>query len=284
MYGVPGMEAGNISMSDEVTESAKAIQEIAKTTGQAINVADKLGQFFARIMKEPIDSTCGMLADTLKFKRWERQIALMEKAEKIIIEKKLNQSFRQISPKLALPIFQNASIEDEESLHDIWAKLLVASIDPDMKNPRTAFIDIIKQLDPLDVKILKELFELYSREKIAKEGRGRKHTPDYEISDPSEIKLRTSNFRQVLSVINESYWASIDNLQRLGLCRSFIESDFIEYALPDGDSEFSNVLSSHGGYDSLYITAMGLDFVKICTYNDSADPSNATDHGPVSRS
>ena len=55
-------------MSDEVTESAKAIQEIAKTTGQAINVVDKIGQFFARIMKEPIDATCGMLADTLKFK------------------------------------------------------------------------------------------------------------------------------------------------------------------------------------------------------------------------
>jgi len=271
-------------MSDEVTESAKAVQEIAKTTGQAISIVDKLGQFFARIMKEPIDATCSMLADTLKFKRWERQIALMEKAEKIIIEKKLNLSFRQISPKLALPIFQNASIEDEESLHDIWAKLLVASIDPDMKNPRTAFIDIIKQLDPLDVKILKELLDLYSREKIAKENRFGKHHAGYKVNDPSEIKLHTYKFRQTLSMTDESYWASIDNLQRLGLCRSFIEESSIEYALPDGDSEYSEVLSSHGGYDCLCITTLGLDFVRICTYNDSAEPDATTDRGPVGRS
>jgi len=263
------MEAGNIPMGDEVTESAKAIQEIAKTTGQAINVADKLGQFFARIMKEPIDATCGMLADTLKYKRWERQVALMEKAEKIIVEKKLSLSFRQTSPKLALPIFQNASIEDEESLHDIWAKLLVASIDPEMKNPRTAFIDIIKQLDPLDVIILKELFELYTSEKIAQEKRAIQYGSRNEISDPSDIKLRTSNFTQSLSVTGESYRASIDNLQRLGLCRSFIEEDSFEYASPDGDSEYADVLSAHGGYNYLCITTLGLDFVKICTYNDS---------------
>ena len=264
-------------MSEEITESAKALQEIAKSTGQAITVIDKLGQFFARVMKEPIDSACGMLADTLKFKRWQRQISLIEKAEKIIDQKQLSATFRPISPKLALPIFHSASIEDEESMHDIWAKLLVASLDPAMKTPRTAFVEIINQLEPLDVRILKQLFDLYNTERKAKEQRrGEGHT-GYHKREPSNVRLSAFKFLRGLEIDDESYWAAVDNLQRLGLCRSYIEADSIETTQSDGDTAYVDVLSYHGGYDSLCITALGLDFVKICTYSDLAEQAAAPD-------
>ena len=63
-------------MSGEITETAKAVQEVAKTTAQAIGAVEKVGNFFAKIMGESIDATCGMLADTLKYKRWERSYGL----------------------------------------------------------------------------------------------------------------------------------------------------------------------------------------------------------------
>jgi hypothetical protein len=139
-----------------------------------------------------------------------------------------------------------------------------------MKKPRTAFIEIIKQLEPLDVRILKELFELYNGIMIAKEQRwGKVHT-EYKISDPSEIELNTYKFRKSLSIDDESYWAAVDNLQRLGLCRSYIEVGSVENTLADGDTEYSDVVSFHGGHNFLYITTLGLDFVKICTYADLA--------------
>ena len=115
-------------MSDEINESAKAVQEVAKTTGQAIKTIEKIGSFFSLIMHESIDTTCDMLADTLKFKRWERQIRLIEKSEKIIKQKNLSDRLRPISPKLALPIFHNASLETDESLHDILANLIVTAL------------------------------------------------------------------------------------------------------------------------------------------------------------
>ena len=115
------------NMSDEINESAKAVQEVAKTTGQAIKTIEKIGSFFSLIMHESIDTTCDMLADTLKFKRWERQIRLIEKSEKIIKQKNLSDRLRPISPKLALPIFHNASLETDESLHDILANLIVTA-------------------------------------------------------------------------------------------------------------------------------------------------------------
>ena len=66
-------------MTDDVKETAKAIQEVAKTTGQAIQTVERVGSFLARVMGESIDATCGMIADTLKFKRWQRQVRLIEK-------------------------------------------------------------------------------------------------------------------------------------------------------------------------------------------------------------
>ncbi len=146
-------------MSDEVTESAKAIQEGAKTTGQAISTIEKIGGFFSKVMKESIDATFGMLADTLKYKRWERQTRLIDKAEKIIKDKKLSDKIRPITPKLALPIFEYASLEENESLHDVWANLLVTALNPSCQIPRSSFIDIIRQLEPVDVKILNLIYK-----------------------------------------------------------------------------------------------------------------------------
>ena len=142
-------------------ETAGAVKEVAKTTGLAIKTVDRLGQFFARVMRESIDATCGMLADTLKYKRWERQTKLVEKAERLIKEKNLSKRSIPISAKLALPIFQNASLENDDFLHDLYAKLLVSAIDPEVQTRRTAFVEILRQLEPLDVKILLTMYTVY---------------------------------------------------------------------------------------------------------------------------
>lgn len=250
-------------MDEEITESAKAIQEVAKTTGQVIAVIDRVGQFFSRVMKEPIDATCGMITDTLKYKRWERQVLLIEKAEKIIKQKGLANEFRPIPPKIALPVFQYASLEDEDFLHDLWAKLLVSCLDTQMNKPRTVYVEIIKQLDALDVRILKRMYELFEEEQ-----RRREEWSSYSKLDPTYTKLLSFQIREHLPVDDEAYWASVDNLRRQGLSQSYIEQDSIEVEV-NGDTEYPDVVTHHGGYDDLAITALGLEFVKVCTYGDN---------------
>ncbi|WP_022669156.1 Abi-alpha family protein [Desulfospira joergensenii] len=153
-------------MTNEIVETAKATQEVAKTTGKAIDAADRIGGFFARVMHEPIEAACGMLADTLKYKRWERQLQLIGKAEAQLRKRGLNDAtIRPIKPKLALPIFQYASLEDDETLHDIWARLFVTALDPNCETPRNAFVDIIRQLEPVDVKVLTAIYENWIKSK-----------------------------------------------------------------------------------------------------------------------
>ena len=54
---------------DEVSESAKAVQEVAKTTKAGIEATEKLGGFVSKIINEPIDAVVGILSDKLKFVR-----------------------------------------------------------------------------------------------------------------------------------------------------------------------------------------------------------------------
>jgi len=247
-------------------ETAAAVKEVAKTTGQAIETVDRVGRFFAKVMRESIDATCGILADALKYKRWERQIRLVEKAEHLITEKNLTGKSTPISAKLALPIFQNASLEDDDFLHDLYAKLLVTAIDPKVSTKRTAFAEIIHQLDPLDVKILQAMYTVYVekdslyRERFENEPWFRENRP------PTWTAISKQEIFHNLSVRESEYWEAIDNLCRLGLSDSYFEQGSIDFEEGE-DYRSEDVVTSHGGYDALCITALGVSFVKICNYS-----------------
>lgn len=242
-----------------MTEETEAAKEIAKTAGKAIDLAKDVGSFFATAMGESIEATSGMLADTLKYKRWERQIRLVEKAQQFLSEKGLTEKYRTISPKLALPIIQNASFEDDDFMHTIWARLLARSMDPAEPTSRAGYSGIIKQLEPVDVQLLNSMFNIYLQTVARTKG------VNFKNRAPTLVKVRKSEIIKGLSTTSEDYFTSIDNLRRLGLCDSYIEEDSLESQV-DGDTSYYDVVSSHGGYDTLCITALGIGLVRICTY------------------
>ena len=211
-----------------------------------------------------------MLADTMKFKRWERQIRLIEKTEEIIKSKNLSDRLRPISPKLALPIFHNASLETEESLHDIWANLLVTALDPECQTPRNAYVDIIRQLEPIDVKVLNELYDNYLG-KLKNEKERRKEFDlkypnlrrKYIEIPPTIFSCSQYNIINQLQLDYNTYWTSIDNLIRQRLASTYIEETSIETDVDDMREDHD--VSYDHGYNDVCITALGLSFVKACT-------------------
>ncbi len=240
-------------------ETAGAVKEVAKTAGLAIKTVDRLGQFFSKVMGESVEATCGMLADTLKYKRWERQTILVEKAERLIKEKNLSNRLIPISAKLVLPIFQNASLEDDDFLHDLYAKLLVSAIDPDVQTRRTAFVQILRQLEPLDVQILQAMHAIN-----IKRGLRYKDKETFLSKPPTRVLIRKRDFLQHLPVNTTEYWKAVDNLCRLGLVESYFAETLIGSG--GGDSLPDSVVASYGGYNNLCITALGVAFAKICNY------------------
>jgi hypothetical protein len=146
-------------MNEEITESAKAIQEVAKTTREAISVTEKLGKFVSDLIHEPSNIVVGILADRLKYIRWERQIRLLERMRKIICDRHLSVDIISVPPKIALPIIENASLEEDDYLQDMWANFFIESGNKEsQKSIRVAYIDVIKQLERIDAEILRSAY------------------------------------------------------------------------------------------------------------------------------
>ena len=108
-----------------VTESSKAVQETAKTTSQAIGLAENFAGFIARYISGSFEQGMGIFEDKLRYIRWERQVRFMERANQFMKEIGHDVPTKPIPMKLAIPLFHSASLEEDDSLQDMWAKLLV---------------------------------------------------------------------------------------------------------------------------------------------------------------
>ncbi|BBE51820.1 hypothetical protein OYT1_ch2304 [Ferriphaselus amnicola] len=107
---------------DPVSETAKAVQEVAKTTGKAIDAGQQFGEFISRYIAGSIEQGFGIVEDKLKYMRWENQVKLMHRAAKLSEQIGLTRPNRAIPLKLAVPLFEAASLEDDERLQDLWAQ------------------------------------------------------------------------------------------------------------------------------------------------------------------
>jgi hypothetical protein len=142
-------------MSDtDIQAVSKAAAEASKFGTKALDTTNKILSFIAKVFNEPAKETSGMLGDSMKFYRWKRQIRIVDKVNKILENRGITKTI-PIPPKFAVPILQNASLEDEDSLQDIWIRLISNSMDPEFGGElRFAFIEMIKSLSTLDAKIL----------------------------------------------------------------------------------------------------------------------------------
>ena len=147
--------------SEAIVESARAVQEIAKTSGKAIDSVNELGRFIAPFIAGPLEQATGLVEDKLRYMRWERQQRFMERVCQKLKELDENFPTKQIPLKFAVPLFQAASLEDDDYLQDLWANLLVnASVEKQRLELRRAYIDILERLSPLEALMLERIYSL----------------------------------------------------------------------------------------------------------------------------
>lgn len=235
---------------DEIAETAKATQEIAKTASKALEVADKLGGFVAKVIGEPLESAVGMLSDRLRFMRWERQLRMVDRCEEILRKRRIEGKTRPVPPKLALPIMENASLEENDQLQDLWANLLSSALDPSFEGTlRSAFIDIIKQLEIVDAHILSYLYHSYlnsiKRKEISEE------------DSPSAIGWERNEITATLKISNSLYENSVDNLMRVRCVKPLVLK-------LSGIKAGKEPMTIDKGYDVICLTSLGKSFVEAC--------------------
>jgi hypothetical protein len=168
-------------MADEIEalkEAAKAVQEVAKTSGKAIDAGRSVGGFLNRVFGAAIEDTVGLLwTDKVAAKRveaaiynWERLESLAHKVKKRL-EKEGVIDIRAIPPKVALPLLEYATVEHEEDLHTLWANLLATGMDAREGEIHRKYVTTLGEMTAVDAFVLSSMFEEAEGEISKKETR-----------------------------------------------------------------------------------------------------------------
>ncbi len=156
-------------MGDEieaVTETAKAVQEVAKTGRALIEPGTDLAHYVARVLGTVPEDVVGfLLGDPLHELRQHTLTGILRAAfEKL--RKRGVETAKPIRPRLGKEAFEAASLETDETLQDMWAELLANSMDPNRNvSPRRVFIDTLSKFEPPDAVILLHMGKLMTSEK-----------------------------------------------------------------------------------------------------------------------
>lgn len=227
-------------MSEElktIQEASKAVQEASKTTSKALDSLNAASEFLKEVFGDLVQDSVGLMSDKLKFYRIERFYSLKEKTEKNLKEKGVKITI-PVPPKIAIPLIESATIEDNDNLHTRWANMLSNAINPAYKNKITRnFISILEDMEPVDVLILDSLCKEWLS------------TSDDKKSKILFDRIKLTNF---LKISTQECEISLRNLVRLGCLRP---------GSVEGSASFGgHYLSSYKDIELVGVTALGIEF------------------------
>ena len=229
----------------EIEELSKAIQETANLGAKGFEVANKAGGFFARVIDAPLGELSVMLTDKLRFTRWKRLLEMSDELQDILDERGI-QNCRAVPPKLALPIFEEASLEEDASIQSLWNQLLANSMDPSFDGEiRYGFVDMIKNITCREALLLKEVYASLERDG---------HLDP--IENVYKYSFDKEQLREVLQLTPTDYVLAANNLMRLHLIAPAI--------VTGGVSMGSEPITIYKGVDAITMTPMGVKFVEAC--------------------
>jgi hypothetical protein len=129
---------------------------------------DKAADLLHRLSGPMFDEIGAILADKVRVYRAKNLVSTVRKTERILREAGL--PMNAVPTRLLLPIIESSSVENSNTLQEMWAGLLAtASHLTDSVSP--SFIETLKQLTPDEARhlelILQESLRFYNKEHLA---------------------------------------------------------------------------------------------------------------------
>lgn len=142
----------------------------------------------------PAASEAGlMLEDHVRYFRLRRQVRLCEKTRGFLADAGVTP--RAVPLKLLIPIIENASLEEDDDLQDIWARLLAAAADPGNKTIEAmpSYLAVLRELSSNEVRFLNAWHETFVT-----------YAPDVEQISRASITDRRFILAELLPIYNSS--------------------------------------------------------------------------------
>jgi Abortive infection alpha len=250
---------GEIVMGDEIEaaiEGAKALREIAATGGKTIDAARDAGGWLDRIFGKGIEDTVAYYwSDRIRKRRieaaiydWGRLVELFHKVERRLNSKGIA-DFRVVPPKVALALIENATVEDDDDLHSLWANLLATALDSSADEVHRKYVSILSELTRDDAAVLKTVYDEWNK-----------------IEDKSSyFGGHGVAYAESVTGTESHDPVSIITLNRLGLIApSSVKFETYQpeatYDLREGPSR--EIVRAYGGLESVRLTEFGDAFCK----------------------
>jgi len=198
---------------------------------------DKAHGFLNDILKPPLKEVGLLAQDQVRYWRYKNQIKLLNRAEDISRSNKIDP--RKVPVKTIAPLLDYGSLEEDEDMQEKWAALLAKAADPNYSiDFVTIFIEILRQLSPLEVRILDFMYDTYI------------DTPE---EKRNETIINHGAIRDIIGISPEEYVLLIQNLFRVNLVRTHSMGITIGLTTPEDDMNEITRLS-----------IFGVNFVKYC--------------------
>jgi len=212
-------------------------------SGAAEKIADLVNKL-AGPMAEEIGM---MLGDKVRVYRVKNWVKTVEKTQVLLREAHLPPN--AVPPRLFLPIIEASSLEDNETLQDMWAGLLAtASQDTDEISP--SFVETLKQLTPDEARYLKRVREIFLAE--------------YRRDDLVPMELpRYEAFEKRGMSVRDVPWGTFE---RLGL----MHREYEVHAMHSTDGDSRPIIQTEMDYWFVF-TEHGVRFLTACEGPSPAD-------------
>ena len=239
-------------------------------------VIDSAELFIKKLLGPSINETGQMIADQIRYRRFRNQVIIFSKANDLL--KKNGIEPKHINLKMLHPLMEYSSLEEDESLQDIWANFIAnISTYESESSLNLKCINVLKEITPDEVLFLDYFF---SRFKVKE-----KETLDKWANSPilktiKAVSADNSVFApwehlNALNIDQKKVDLFIDRLASAGLMkfeqpalRASSEDRIIhDYFSEEGQAVKINSYELETS-DRIHFTAFGLYFVKLCKYGD----------------
>jgi hypothetical protein len=229
-------------MADNPMDVGKQAKDIADAANISVDAVAKLGSFVDNTFGGAIKNGLGLIGDKLAYYRLERAIELQHKVEQRLKAKGVDAK-RFVPVSFGLPIFEKATVEEDEGLQQLWANLLANALDPKFGGTMTRnFTSILSDMEALDARIL---------DMIVREWTGL--TPDQRNQTLFVLAKVAAN----IGVPVQHCENSVRNLMRLGL--------FKPGTVQGGMSFGGHTVSAYKDTEMFSVTGLGVAFHKAVT-------------------
>ena len=220
-----------------------------------------------KLVSKPLEQVGELLADKVNFWRYQNQISTLNKAVEYARAKGIE--IKPVNLKTLFPLLDGASLEEEPSIQELWARLLISAGNTNASQGiKNITIDLLRALTPPDAQVLEAVFKsIFIRHKEDLRGKAELFRNHPHLRDKHEFNPYTNISPERLIGLTgldlHSLQLSIDNISRFQIINR----------VPSGQADYSTMQNIDGHFS---LTNTGWEVVCLLNNFTLADITKET--------